>query len=69
MDKDLSLKFIEYKEREVEELCFQLSLACSLSLIKIETPSSLEVVTHEGVSGIHDLREEHLLVIMHEEHS
>jgi hypothetical protein len=32
MDRDLSLKFIEDKEREVEELCYQLSLAHSPSL-------------------------------------
>jgi hypothetical protein len=32
MDRDLSLKFIEEKEREVEELCYQLSLIHSSSL-------------------------------------
>jgi hypothetical protein len=32
MDRDLALEFIEDKEREVEELCYQLSLACSSSL-------------------------------------
>jgi hypothetical protein len=30
MDRDLSLKFVEDKEREVEELCYQLSLAHAL---------------------------------------
>jgi hypothetical protein len=69
MDRDLALKFVEDKEREVEELCYQLSLAHSSSLIATETPSSLEAVTHEGVSDTHDLREEPLVVIPHEEHS
>jgi hypothetical protein len=32
MDRDLALKFVEDKEREVEELCYQLSLARSSSL-------------------------------------
>jgi hypothetical protein len=68
MDRDLALKFIEDKEREVEELCYQLSLTCFSSLTT-ETPSSLAVVTHEGVSGTHDLREEPLVMISHEEHS
>jgi hypothetical protein len=68
MDKDLSLKFIEDKEREVEEFCYQLSLARSSSL-KAKTPSSLAVVTHEGVSGPRDFREEPLVTILHEEHS
>jgi hypothetical protein len=68
MDRDLALKFVEDKEREVEELCYQLSLACSSSLTT-ETPSSLVVVTHEGMSGTHDLREEPLVTIPHEEHS
>jgi hypothetical protein len=68
MDRDLALKFIEDKEREVEELCYQLSLACSSSLTT-ETPSSLAAMTHEGVSGTHDLREEPFVMIPHEEHS
>jgi hypothetical protein len=48
MDRDLALKFIEDKEREIEELCYQLSLAHSSSLTTTETPSSLAAVTHEG---------------------
>jgi hypothetical protein len=68
MDKDLSIKFAEDKEREVEELCYQLSLARSSSLTT-ETPSSLVAVTHEGVSGPDDLREEPLVTIPHDEHS
>ena len=32
MDTDLALKFAEDKEREVEELCYQLNLAHSSSL-------------------------------------
>jgi hypothetical protein len=69
MDRDLALKFVEDKEREVEELCYQLSLAHSSSLTTTETPSSLAVVTHEGMSGTHDLREEPLVTIPHKEHS
>jgi hypothetical protein len=42
MDRDLALKFVEDKEREVEKLCYQLSLTRSSSLT-IETPSSLAV--------------------------
>jgi hypothetical protein len=68
MDRDLALKFVEDKEREVEELCYQLSLAHSSSLTT-KTPSSLAIVTHEGVSGTHDLREEPFVTIPHEEHS
>jgi hypothetical protein len=60
MDRDLALKFAKDKEREVKELCYQLSWACS---------SSLAIVTHEGVSGTHDSREEPLVTISHEEHS
>jgi len=67
MDRDLALKFVEDKEREVEELCYQLILACSSSLTT-ETPSSSATVTHEGVSGTHDLREEPLVTVLHEEH-
>jgi hypothetical protein len=69
MDRDLALKFIEDKEREIEELCYQLSMAHSSSLTVTETPSSLVVVTHEGMSGTHDLREEPLVTIPHKEHS
>jgi hypothetical protein len=60
MDRDLALKFIEDKEREVKQLHYQLSWAHS---------SSLTIVIHEGMSGTHDLREEPLLTILHEEHS
>jgi hypothetical protein len=68
MDKDLSLKFIEDKGREVEDICYQLSLAHSSSLTT-ETPSYLAVMTHEGISVIHDLREEPLVIILDEDHS
>jgi hypothetical protein len=69
MDRDLVLKFVEDKEREIEELCYQLSVAHSSSLTTTETPSSLVVVTHEVMSGTHDLREEPLVTIPDEEHS
>jgi hypothetical protein len=68
MDRDLSLKFVEYKAREVEDIWYHLIHACSSSLIT-NTPSSLEVVTHEGMSGTHDLREDPLVTIPHEENS
>jgi hypothetical protein len=32
MDRDLALKFVEDKEMEIEELCYQLSVAHSSSL-------------------------------------
>jgi hypothetical protein len=69
MDMDLDVKFVEEKEREVEELCYQLSLACSSSLTVSETPSYLVAMTHEDMSATHDLREEPLVTISHEEHS
>jgi hypothetical protein len=69
MDRDLALKFVEDKERKIEELCYQLSLAHSSLLTTAETSSSLAVVTHESVSGTHDLREEPLVTILHEKHS
>jgi hypothetical protein len=40
MDRDLALKFTEEKEREIEEICHQLSLAHSSSLTAGETSSS-----------------------------
>jgi hypothetical protein len=69
MDRDLALKFIEDKEREIEELCYQLSLAHSSSLTATKTSSSLVAMTHESMSGTHDLREEPLVTIPHEEYS
>jgi hypothetical protein len=68
MDRDLALKFTEDKEREVEKLCYQLSLAHSSSLTA-ENQSYLAVMTHEGVSGTHGLREEPLVTILYKEHS
>jgi hypothetical protein len=68
MDMDLALKFVEDKEREVEEICYQLILAWSSSLTT-KTPSYLVAATHEGMSGPHDLRDEPLVMIPHEEHS
>jgi hypothetical protein len=61
VDRDLVLKFVEDGERDIEELCYYLSLARSLSLTDAET--------HEGMGGTHDLREEPLMMIMHEGHS
>jgi hypothetical protein len=46
-----------------------MSLAHSSSLTIMETPISLTTMTHEGMSGTHDLREEPLVTIPHEEHS
>jgi hypothetical protein len=59
MDRDLALKFIKDKEREIEVLCNQLGLTLS---------SSLEAVTHESVSGTHDLREDSLMNILNGEY-
>jgi hypothetical protein len=61
VDMDLALNFVEDKEREVEELCYQLGLAHSSPLMK-NTPSPLAVVTH-GV------REETLMMSQDEENS
>jgi hypothetical protein len=69
MDRDLSLKFFEDKEREVEDICYQLILACSSSLKVVETPSFLAFVTHQCVSGTHDSREESFVMISHKKHS
>jgi hypothetical protein len=69
MDRDLALKFIEDMEREVEELRYLLFLARSSSLTVVKTPSSLAVMTHEGMDDTHDLREEPLVMIPHKEHS
>jgi hypothetical protein len=51
MDRDLALKFVEDKEREIEEFCYHLSVAHSSSLTARKTPSYLAVVTHEIMSG------------------
>jgi hypothetical protein len=67
MDMDLALKFVENKEREIEEFFYHLSLAHSSSLKTTKNPSYLVVVTHEGISGTHDSREELLVTISHEE--
>jgi hypothetical protein len=61
VDMDLALNFVEDKEREVEELCYQLGLVHSSPLMK-NTPSSLVVATH-GV------REETLMMSQDEEDS
>lgn len=68
MDKDLALKFTEDKEREVEELSYQLSVAHSSSLTT-ETQSSLAATTQEGMSDTHGLRKESLVTIPYKEHS
>jgi hypothetical protein len=44
MDRDLSLRFVEDKEREVEEIHYHFSVACS-SPLTIGTPSYLAVIT------------------------
>jgi hypothetical protein len=69
MDRDLSLNFIEENESEIEDICYHLSLACSSSLKTTKTSSSLVVMTYEGMSGTHDLREMPLVMIPHEDHS
>ena len=51
------------------ERCYQLSLARSSSLAKTKTPSSLEVVTPEGMSNTQYLREEPLMMSPYEENS
>jgi hypothetical protein len=66
MDRDLVLKFVEDKEREVEELHYQLSVTLSSPLTTM-TPSSLESMTQEGMSVKHDVREEPLMMSSDEE--
>ena len=34
----------------------------------MDTPSSLEAMTHDGMSGTHDLREDHIVMMLHEDH-
>jgi hypothetical protein len=69
MDRYLDLKLIEEKEREIDELCYQLSLAHSSLITTTKTPSYLAAVAHEGMSVTHDLREDLLVTIPHGEHS
>jgi hypothetical protein len=69
MDRYLALKFVEDKEREFEEICYQLSLACSSLMTTIGNPSYLATIAHEGMSGTHDLREEPLVTTPHGENS
>jgi hypothetical protein len=68
MDKELVLKFVEDKEREVDELHYQLGLA-HYSPLMTDTPSYLEAVTQENVSLTHDVREETLMMSQDEEQS
>jgi hypothetical protein len=68
MDRDLALKFVEDKEREVEEVHYQLGLAHSSPLMT-DTPSSLAAVTQESGSLTHDVREETLMMSQDEEQS
>jgi hypothetical protein len=49
MDRDLALKFVEDKEREIEKLCYHLSFPRSSLMTTTKTPSSLAVVAHEGM--------------------
>jgi hypothetical protein len=69
MDRDLALKFIEEKEREIDDICYHISLGHSSSLTVVENSSSLAVVTYEGMGGTPDLREEPLVMIRHDDHS
>jgi len=46
----------------------ELSFAHSSSS-KVETQSCMESIIHEDVGGTHDLRDEPLVVVKHEEHS
>jgi hypothetical protein len=66
MDRDLALNFAKEKEREVEDLCYQLILERSSSLTA-EILSSLVSMTHEDVSGTHYLREDLFVMIPHKE--
>jgi hypothetical protein len=66
MDRDLVLKFVEDKGREVEEINYQLRVALSSPLI-VGTPSSLATMTQEGVSVSLDVREEPLMMSSDEE--
>ena len=66
MDRDLVLKFVEDKEREVEELHYHPSVALSSPLIA-RIPSSLATVIQEGVTVTHDVREDPLMMISDEE--
>jgi hypothetical protein len=59
MDMDISLKFTKDKVRDIKELFHHLSLACY---------SSLKEVTHEGMSGTHDMRVEPLMTIPHRDY-
>jgi hypothetical protein len=59
---------LQESEIQVDELCVELSLAHSSSSTA-ETQSSMAAITHEDVSGTHDLREEPLVMVKHEEHS
>jgi hypothetical protein len=68
MDRDLVLKFVEDKEREVEELHYHPSVALSSPLIA-RIPSSLATVIQEGVTVTHDVREEPLMMSPDEDHS
>jgi hypothetical protein len=68
MDRDLTLRFIEDKEREVEELHYQLGLV-HLSPRTKETPSDLAAMVQVGMSVMHDEREEPLVTGLDEEHS
>jgi len=58
MDRDLDLKFVEDKDQVVKEICYHLSMEISSPLI-VGTPSSLEIVTLEGVCATHTERGEH----------
>jgi hypothetical protein len=67
--KDVAYGITSAQLRIIKEpLCYQFSVAHSLSLTTTKTPSSLVLVTHEVTSGTHDLREEPLVTIPHEEH-
>jgi hypothetical protein len=68
MERGLVLEFVEDNEREVEEIHYQLSVALS-SPLTVGIPSSLVVLTQEGVCVKHDVREEPLMMSLKEEQS
>jgi hypothetical protein len=67
IDRNISLKFAKDKDMGVEDLFYKLSLEFSSSLTT-KNPSYLASLTHEVMIDTHDLREEPLVMIPHEEH-
>jgi hypothetical protein len=69
MDRDLALKFIKDKEKEIGEICYHLILAHSSMLTTTKTSLYLVEMTHESMPGTHDLREDPLVTSPHEKYS